>query len=309
VFVRVVARRLLSAVITVFGVSVVIFLVAQLAGDPVAIMMSGTNASLEDIQRMRRQLGYEDPLPVQYARYVGNALRGDLGVSLRYQRPVGELVVERIVVTAELAVSAMVLAAIAGLPLGILAAARARSVADRLVMVISLSGQSVPLFWLGIVLIQLIVVQLHLLPVGGWGGGDPRYLVLPALTLATFPLSRIARLTRSAMLDEILADYVRTARSKGLGARTVLYGHVLRNALLPVITVMGLQFGTLLGGAVVTETVFAWPGLGLLSVQAALARDMPLLQAIALLASLTFVLVNLLVDLLYTRLDPRIQYS
>jgi peptide/nickel transport system permease protein len=290
-------------------VSVVIFGVSHVAGDPVAIMMAGTTASAEDVDRLRSELGYDDPLPVQYFRFVQDALRGDLGISLRYNRPVVELVAERLPATAELAIVSMLMAVALGIPLGVAAAANARTLADRAIMLLTLLGQSVPLYWLGILLIQLLVTQARLLPVSGSGGGDPRYLVLPALTLATFPLARVARLTRASMLDVLQAEYLLTARAKGLTRRAILYVHGLRNALVPVLTVIGLQFGVLLGGAVVTETVFAWPGLGQLSVQAALARDLPLLQGIALLASLVFVVVDLLMDILAARLDPRIVLS
>jgi peptide/nickel transport system permease protein len=290
-------------------VSVLIFGVSHVAGDPVAIMMAGTTASAEDVDRLRSELGYDDPLPVQYFRFVQDAVRGDLGISLRYNRPVVELVAERLPATAELAIASMLMAVALGIPLGVAAAANARTPADRAIMLLTLLGQSVPLYWLGILLIQLLVTQARLLPVSGSGGGDPRYLVLPALTLATFPLARVARLTRASMLDVLQAEYLLTARAKGLTRRAILYVHGLRNALVPVLTVIGLQFGVLLGGAVVTETVFAWPGLGQLSVQAALARDLPLLQGIALLASLVFVVVDLLMDILGARLDPRIVLS
>jgi peptide/nickel transport system permease protein len=304
-----VLKRILLSLVTLCGVTAIVFVIVNAAGDPIELMLSSSSVTRQEIEQMRRELGYDRPALERFAHQVSGMVRGDLGLSLRFRRPVIDLVAERFPATVQLALGAIAVAILVGLPAGIIAATRPGGVVDRLVMMVALVGQSIPLFWLGIVLIQLAVVQLRLLPVGGRGGGDLAYMLLPAITLGTFPMARIARLVRSSMLEALGQDYIATARAKGASELRVNYLHALRNAALVIVTVIGLQIGTLLGGAVVTEAVFAWPGLGQLSVQAAQNRDMPLVQGIVLLAATVFITINLLVDLLYAVLDPRIRYS
>jgi ABC-type dipeptide/oligopeptide/nickel transport system permease component len=246
-------------------------------------------------------------LPEQYARFLGQLLTGDLGISIRFQRPAAELVWDRFGATAALAAAGLSLACLVGVPMGVLGAVRANSLIDRAVRIVALIAQAVPGFWLGLVLITVFAVQLRLLPVSG-GGGLP-HLLLPAVTLASFLVGLIIRLTRAALLDVLKQDFIRTARSKGLAEWVVAVRHALRNALIPVVTVLGLQVGTLLGGAVITEAVFAWPGIGNLAVLAIYQRDYPVVQAVVLLSAVVFVLTNLAVDLLSTWIDPRLRQA
>ena len=314
---RFLVRRLLLLVPVLMGVSVIVFLVLHLApGDPAEIML-GSQATQEDRLRLRADLGLDDPLHVQYARWLGHVVRGDLGRSLWMRRPVLGEVVVRLKATLILTATALVLSSVGGIALGLLSATRPNSWLDRTSAVASLFGASMPVFWLGIVLMVIFSLTLGWLPASGmyapYGGGDladlARHLVLPALTLAAASVTIVARLTRSAMLEVLGQDYIRTARAKGLVERRVVVRHALKNALVPIVTVIGVQAGYLLGGAVLTETVFAWPGVGTLMVQGILARDIPLVQGCVLVVALTFVLVNLFVDLLYAWLDPRIRYE
>ena len=314
---RFLLRRLLLLVPVLMGVSVIVFLVLHLApGDPAEIML-GAQATQADRLRLRAELGLDDPLHVQYARWLGHVVRGDLGRSLWMRRPVLGEVLGRLKATLILTATALVLSSIGGIALGLLSATRPNSWLDRTSAVASLFGASMPVFWLGIVLMVIFSLTLGWLPASGmyapYGGGDladlARHLVLPALTLAAASVTIVARLTRSAMLDVLGQDYIRTARAKGLVERRVVARHALKNALVPIVTVIGVQAGYLLGGAVLTETVFAWPGVGTLMVQGILARDIPLVQGCVLVVALTFVLVNLVVDLLYVWLDPRIRYE
>jgi peptide/nickel transport system permease protein len=275
------------------------------SGDPVSMLLPRDTPPAE-VEAMRRHLGLDAPLPAQYVRFLVLLARGDLGVSLHQQQPALQLVVERLPATLELAVAAFVLAVVVAVPAGILCATHRDRLPDQLVMPATLLGQSVPSFWLGIVLILVVAVQLHLLPTSG--RGTLRHLVLPAITLATYPMASIARLTRAAMLDVLGRDYVRTARAKGLGEGLVVCRHALKNAFIPVLTIAGLQLGTVLAGAVITETVFSWPGIGRLAIQAISVRDYPVVQAVVIVTAMGFVLVNLAVDLLYRVLDPRIRY-
>jgi peptide/nickel transport system permease protein len=310
-------RRLLHLGPVLLGVSVIVFVVLHLTpGDPAEVML-GSVATKEDLTRLRRELGLDRPIHVQYLTWIGHVLRGDLGRSLWMKRPVLAEVLERYRATLLLTASALLLSTLGGIALGIAAAARANSLLDRLSSVASLFGASMPVFWLGIVLMVIFSLWLGWLPASGmfapYGGGGVRdllaHLVLPAVTLAAASVTIIARLTRSAMLEVLSQDYVRTARAKGAGEWAVVVRHALKNALIPITTVVGVQAGYLLSGAVLTETVFAWPGLGTLVVQGILARDVPLVQGAVLVIALTFVLVNLAVDLLYAYLDPRIQYD
>jgi len=314
---RFLVRRLLLLVPVLMGVSLIVFLVLHLApGDPAEIML-GPQATQEDRLRLRAELGLDDPLHLQYGRWLGHVVRGDLGRSLFMRRAVLGEVLVRLKATLILTGTALVLSSIGGVALGVLSATRPNSLLDRASAVASLFGASMPVFWLGIVLMVLFSLTLGWLPASGmyqpYGGGDlvdlAQHLVLPALTLAAASVTIVARLTRSAMLEVLGQDYIRTARAKGLVERSVVIRHALKNALVPIVTVIGVQAGYLLGGAVLTETVFAWPGVGTLMVQGILARDIPLVQGCVLVVALTFVLVNLFVDVLYAWLDPRIRYE
>jgi peptide/nickel transport system permease protein len=310
-------RRLLLVAPVLLGVSVVVFLVLHLSpGDPAEIML-GPQATKEDLERLRVELGLTEPLPVQYARWLGHVAQGDLGRSLWMKRPVLGEVLIRFKATLILTSTALLLSTIGGIALGVASATRPNSALDRLSAVASLFGISMPVFWLGIVLMVVFALWLGWLPASGmyspYGGGDLRdllaHLALPAVTLAAASVTIVARLTRSTMLETLGQDYIRTARAKGVVERLVVLRHGLRNALIPIVTVVGVQAGYLLGGAVLTETVFAWPGVGTLMVQGILARDFPLVQGCVLVVALCFVLVNLAVDLVYVWLDPRIRYE
>lgn len=299
-------RRLVQTISVLLGVSVLSFGTLFLSGDP-TMLMASESWNQEQISTFRHQMGFDRPWFVQYLDFVGKAVRGDLGVSLRQQQPTGKLIAERMPATLQLAGASMAIAICVGVPLGVGAATRRGSVWDNLLMLGGLLGQSLPVFWLGLLLILVFAVGLGWFPVAGTGG--PQYLVLPAVTLGMFSTAYIARMTRSSMLEVLGRDYVRTARAKGLGRTNVVVGHALRNALIPLVTVIGLQFGALLGGAVITETIFAWPGVGRLTIQAIQSKDLPLVQACVLLLAVIFVVVNLVVDLLYAYLDPRIRLA
>jgi peptide/nickel transport system permease protein len=314
---RYVVRRLLLLVPVLLGVSVIIFMVLHLApGDPAEIML-GSQATQADLERLRAELGLTEPLYVQYVHWLGLVARGDLGRSIWMKRPVLAEVLGRFKATLVLTGAALVLSTLGGLALGIASAVRPNSLLDRLSAVASLFGASMPVFWLGIVLMVIFALWLGWLPASGmfapYGGGDLRdllvHLALPAVTLAAASVTIIARLTRSTMLETLGQDYIRTARAKGVVERAVVLRHGLKNALIPIVTVVGVQAGYLLGGAVLTETVFAWPGVGTLMIQGILARDFPLVQGCVLVVALSFVVINLAVDLLYAWLDPRIRYE
>ncbi len=296
--------RLLRTVIVVWGVVTVVFVVARLSGDPISLLVAPETPPAE-IQALRDRLGLNDPLPIQYAVFLRQAVRGDFGTSLRYRQDALQVVLDRVPATLQIAAAAFAFAVLVALPVGILSAVRPNSIFDNVAMLLALVGQAVPTFFLGIVLILLFAVRFGWFPTSGLG--SPAGLVLPAITLGAFAAASIARLTRSAMLEVLGQDYVRTARAKGLGERSVVRGHALRNALVPVVTIMGLQFGTLLGGSVVTETVFALPGIGRLIIQSIGNRDYPVVQAGVFLIAVAFVVVNLVVDVLYAVLDPRIR--
>jgi peptide/nickel transport system permease protein len=314
---RYLARRLLLLVPVLAGVSIIIFMVLHLSpGDPVEIML-GAQATQEDRRRLRADLGLDQPLHVQYVRWLGHVVQGDLGRSLWMKRPVLAEVLLRFKATLILTGTALVLSTTVGLALGVASATRPNSLLDRVSATASLFGASMPSFWLGIVLMVVFALQLGWLPASGmyapYGGGDLpdllAHLILPAITLAAASVTIIARLTRATMLETLGQDYIRTARAKGVVERAVVLRHGLGNALIPIVTVIGVQAGYLLGGAVLTETVFAWPGVGTLMVQGILARDFPLVQGCVLVVALSFVLINLAVDLLYAWLDPRIRYE
>ena len=299
------------------GVSIVIFGVLHLSpGDPAEIML-GSQATKEDLVRLRESLGLNEPLPIQYVHWMGHVVRGDLGRSIWMKRPVLPEVLGRLGATLLLTGTALLHSTAGGLALGVASAAWPRSLLDRLSAVASLFGASMPSFWLGIVLMVIFALWLGWLPASGmyasYGGGGLgdllSHLILPAVTLAAASITIIARLTRSTMLETLGQDFVRTARAKGVAESGVLLRHGLKNALIPIVTVVGVQAGYLLGGAVLTETVFAWPGVGTLMVQGILARDFPLVQGCVLVVALAFAVINLAVDLLYAWLDPRIRYE
>ncbi len=297
-------RRLAQSLVVLLGISVVVFVILHLTGDPTLLLLP-PDASAEEIAKFRRAMGFDDPLYLQYWRFLRGALRGDFGTSLRHDEPALGLVWQRMPATIELTAVALGVALVLAIPAGIVSAAFRNTALDYVSTVLALVGQAMPTFWLGIMLILIFSVGLHLLPSSGRGG--PANLVLPALTLGLFTTARIMRLTRSGMLEVLGQDYVRTARAKGVGERRVVWKHALKNAGIPIVTIVGLELGTLLGGAVITETIFAWPGVGRLSVQAIYNRDYPVVQASVFLLASIFVLVNLVVDVLYTYLDPRIR--
>ena len=299
-------RKLLHTAFVALGVVTLAFAALRLSGDPAATMLPG-DATVDQLQALRRELGLDQPIYVQYLQFLGGALRGDFGTSFRHQQPALGLVLERLPATLELAFAALFLAVLVALPLGILAAIRRGRAVDAAAMGFAIVGQSTPTFWMGIMLILIVSVELGWLPTSGRGVLD--HLILPAITLGTQFAALLARLTRTSMLEVLSQDFLITARAKGLRERTVVLRHALKNAGVPVITLAGLQFGTLLGGAVVTETVFAWPGVGRLAVQSILVRDYPVVQAGVFVLALSFVTINLLVDLLYGQLDPRIRHA
>ncbi len=300
-------RRLVLAVPTLVGVTLVVFALIRLVpGDPARLVL-GLQASEEEVQRLRVQLGLDQPLPVQYARFLARLLQGDLGRSVVTGEPVLREIGARLPATVQLAVASTVVATLAGVAAGVVSATRQSSWWDYAVMTVALFGISLPVFWLGLMLMLLFSVHLRWLPAGGYG--TPAHLVLPTVTLAAFSVAIIARMTRSSLLEVLHQDYVRTAWAKGLSSRAVVLRHALKNALIPVVTVIGLQFGGLLGGAILTETVFAWPGMGRLLVGAIVARDYPVVQGTVLVFAALFTLVNLAVDVLYAYVDPRIHYG
>jgi peptide/nickel transport system permease protein len=301
---RFLLRRLAQLALVLVGVSVVVFSIVRLTGDPVVIFL-GENATAQAVAEMRAELGLDRPIHVQYARFLGNALRGDFGISLRYRQSALSLFLERLPATLELTAAALALSILVGLPVGVTAALRPNSLFDGLVRAFSLVGQAIPGFYLGLVSIIVLGAHLKLLPTGG--RGTLAQLILPASTLAAYQIAVVARFARGAMLEVLGEDFVRTARAKGLARLRVIVGHALRNALIPVVTILALQFGTLLSGAVVTETVFSWPGVGRLAVQAISTRDFAVVQVTVMITAALFVVINLLTDVLYVMLDPRIR--
>lgn len=299
-------KRLWHTAYVIVGISVISFFFIHLSGDPVMLMLPG-DASDHEIEELREQLGFNDPLHVQYARFAINAVQGDFGDSLYYHVPVMELIAERLPASLELAVSAMIFALVLAIPLGILSAVKRGSMLDMGSMFGALIGISMPHFWLGIMMMLLFSIHLGWLPTSG--RGSFAHLIMPAISLGLSLMAMFARLTRSVMLEILSLDYIRTARAKGLKEQVIIYKHALKNALIPLVTVAGMQFGFLIGGTVIIETVFAWPGLGRLVIQAIFGRDYPLVQGIVFVFSIIFVGINLLVDILYVYLDPQINYN
>jgi peptide/nickel transport system permease protein len=297
------ASRLAQTVLVVFLALTAVFFMSRLGGDPVLLFLP-TDIQAKDVEEFRQRLGFNDPLTVQYARFMGGALRGDFGESLRYRRDAMGLVLERLPATLLLAATAVGLTLLVAVPVGVLSAVRRNTLVDHVGTVVTVLGQAVPGFWLGLMLIYVFSVQLRWLPTGGTG--TLAHLVMPSVVLAAFFSARIARLTRSALLDALGEDYVLTARAKGLGEARVIGKHTLRNSAIPIVTLAGLEIGQLLGGAVIAETIFAWPGLGRLAVQALLNRDFPVVLAAVFVTSVAYTLINLVVDVLYGWLDPRV---
>ena len=303
---RYLIRRLLQALLVLFAVSLLSFALVYVSGDPVRALVP-IDASPEDIEIVRRGFGLDRPLPVQYLTFLARAVRGDLGESFKYRTNSLELVVRRLPNTILLAVASVTLALAVAIPMGVAAGTRRRSLVDHVATGISMVMISTPSFWLGILLILLFADWLRVLPASG--AGSVRHLAMPATALGASSLGLITRLVRATMADALRQRYITTAHAKGLSRARVHYHHALRNCLVPTVTVVGLQFGALLGGAVVIETVFAWPGVGWLLIQAINARDLPLIRSAVLVVATFFVLINLAVDLLYGVLDPRIRYT
>lgn len=301
-----IARRIVLSLLTIFLAISLMFIVLHLGGDPVLLLVP-LDASQEYIDRMRVQWGLNDPLWLQYAHFVGKAVLGDFGVSLKYNVPALSLVADRLPATALLAFVSIVFAVVVGVPLGFLSALKKNSLTDKLSNIGSVLGQSVPSFWLGLILILVFSVNLHWLPTGGMG--TPEQLVMPGLTLGLYSLGRVVKLTRSSVLEVLRAEYVRTARAKGLSEQVVLFRHVLRNASIPIVTIIGLQMSGLIGGAIIVETIFAWPGLGRLIIQSIQFRDFPTAQAAVFFTAVTVSAINLIVDMLYGVLNPRVTYE
>ena len=316
------------------GVSIVVFvMVRAIPGDPAQILL-GQAATPAQVAEVRDRLGLDEPLPVQYLVFIKGALTGDLGDSIVVGQPVTAVLLERFPATLELTLAALLLAVAVGVPVGVIAAVRQYSLLDKITSVVALTGVSMPVFWLALVLVVLFTVQIDLLPFPGRVGGEVsftsytglylldtlitlnfpafwdvlRHLILPAIALGTIPMAVITRMTRSSMLEVMNEDYVRTARAKGVVPWRVVFRHALRNAMLPTITVIGLQFGLLMGGAILTETIFGWPGVGQISIESVFRRDYAMIQGVVLYGAAFFVLVNLLVDVLYAVLDPRVRY-
>lgn len=303
-----IGNKVFATLIVLLGVSVVSFLILELVpGDPVQVMLGQSGASAAQMTQLRHQLGLDQPIYLQYWRFLSHAVRGDLGTSIVQQQPVVQLIIEQLPATIELTVAGMGVAIVLGITTGVVAAIRPNSLVDSAIMIVATIGIAVPSFWLALLLILAFAVAVHWLPAAG--GEGLSHLILPAIALGFGTAAVIARLTRSSMLDVLGQDYIVTARAKGLPQRIVVYRHALKNALIPVITVVGLQFGTLLSGAVIIETVFARPGIGRLAVDAILNKDYPLVQGTILVAAAAYVLANLAVDLLYGVVDPRMRHE
>lgn len=321
-----IARRLLQSLVVILGVTLISFIALHMGGDPTNLYVN-ERASPAEIAATRAKLGFDKPLPVQYLIFLGGLVQGSVGESLTYKTPAMDVVLERLPATIELTMYAMVIAIVAAIPFGVVAALKRGTAIDGGIMTVAMFGQSVPSFWLGIMLILTVGLGLGWLPISGHVpviapllAGDIstavrnipdalRYLTMPGLTIAFFSLSRNARLVRSSMLEVLGQDFVRTARAKGLSESSVVIGHALRNAWLPFVTMIGLEFGFLLSGVVVVETIFSWPGVGRLVFNAINQRDIPLVQAAVILFSLVFIFLNLAVDLFYARLDPRVRLA
>jgi len=299
-------KRLAWALLVLLGISGVVFVVVHLSGDPAALYMS-PEGTKDDYELLRSALGFDRPLAEQYGLFLWRAAKGDFGRSLRHQQPTLPLVLARFPATLGLTLAAMILALLLAIPLGLLSALHRDSILDTGGMMFALAGQCMPTFWLGILLILVFAVQLRWFPV--YGGDGPATLVLPAVTLGVWAMARTARITRSSMLDVLHQDFLRTARAKGVGEWAVVLRHALRNCAIPIVTALGLELGNLLGGAVITEAVFAYPGIGRLAVEAVVNKDVPLIQAVVLTVASAVLLLNILIDVVYVLLDPRIRLA
>jgi ABC-type dipeptide/oligopeptide/nickel transport system permease component len=298
------AYRLGRTLVALWLVSTVVFVVMRLSGDPAPLLLP-PDAPHSEILRLRTELGLDRPMPVQYGVFLGTLVQGDFGRSIRFKTPALTVVIERLPATLELGLVSFGLAILIAIPIGLLSAVYRNTALDQVAMGVALVGQSAPTFFIGILFILLISVKAGLVPTSG--RGDWNQLLLPALTLGLFGMASVARLTRSAVLEVLRADYIRTARAKGLAETLVIAKHTLKNAAIPIVTITGLQFGGLLAGSVVTETVFAWPGIGRLAIQSIYNRDYPVVQCVVLLSAALFVVVNLAIDVIYGLLDPRIR--
>lgn len=306
---RYVVRRLLQSLIVVFGVSIVVFGMLFMTGDPAEVILgqAADHMTIQQIEEFRVKMGFDRPWYVQYASFIGKALHGDFGYSFIRHQPAFEVITDRLPATIKLAAFAFALSLLVSIPLGVLSAIRPHKPLDRIATVLALVGQSIPSFWLGILLIIFFGVHLKWLPISG--SGTWQHLIMPGITLAAFPIARNMRLTRSSMLDFMQRDFVRTARAKGITEGRVVIAHVLRNSLLPIVTAIGLELGFLLGGSVITETIFGWPGVGREIVLAIGSKDFYVVQAGVIMLALMFAAVNLIVDLAYSVIDPRIRFG
>jgi peptide/nickel transport system permease protein len=304
--IRYVLRRLLQAGVVAFFVTVIAFGSLWLTGDPTSAILAGQELTPEAVELFRRQMGFDRPLHEQYLDYLGGVLQGDLGVSLLQGVDNARLIAQTLPATIQLTIASTIITLLVGIPIGVISALKRNQKTDRAVMLGALVAQSMPEFWLGLVLILVFAVSLHWLPVSGGGGIE--YLIMPAITLSVVSIARNARMVRSSLLDVLNEDYIRTARSKGLIERIVLYRHALKNAMLPVLTLIGIDIGYRLGGTIVVETVFAWPGMGRMMFQAIQSKDITLVQGSLVVLAFLVVLVNLVVDLLYMWFDPKVRY-
>ncbi|MBX3070831.1 MAG: ABC transporter permease [Thermomicrobiales bacterium] len=298
-------QRLIRGILVLLAVSLIVFVLMHLTGDPAALMVP-EGATADEVAEVRERMGFDRPILVQYVIFLKRAVTGDFGYSYRIQRPAFDLVVERIPATLRLMAASVGVSLAVALPVGVIAATHRNSLFDRISMVMILFGQSMPTFWFGIMAILIFPVRLGWLPTSGYKG--PSYLVLPAITLGLYTSAVIARVLRSSLIEVLSRDYIRTARAKGLAGRQVLLRHAVKNAAIPVITVVGLQIGYLMGGSIITETVFGYPGMGLLAIQAIRGQDIPVLQSFVIFVAAIIVAINFLVDIAYMYLDPRVRY-
>lgn len=301
-----ISKRLLQAIFVLLGVSLVAFIILHLSGDPLSLLIS-SGATPEQEAEIRTKMGLDDPLYIQYFRFLVQILHGDFGESLYYKQSTLSLIMNRLPATIQLTFAGILVAIVIGIPLGIIAATKKGSVVDSVVRIIAICGQAIPSFWLGLMMILIFSVKLKWLPTSG--RGTFAQMIMPAITVGLFSMASVCRLTRSTMIETLKTDYIRTAKAKGLHKARIIVVHALRNSLLPVVTTIGMEIGHLLGGTLLTETIFSWPGIGSLAVQAITNRDYPLVQTAVLITAFMFVIVNLIVDLLYAVIDPRIDVT
>ena len=301
-----ISKRLLQAIFVLLGVSLVAFIILHLSGDPLSLLIS-SGATPEQEAAIRTKMGLDDPLYIQYFRFLAQILHGDFGESLYYKQSTLSLIMNRLPATIQLTFAGILVATVIGIPLGIIAATKKGSVVDSVVRIIAICGKAIPSFWLGLMMILIFSVKFKWLPTSG--RGTFAQMIMPAITVGLFSMASVCRLTRSTMIETLKTDYIRTAKAKGLHKARIIVVHALRNSLLPVVTTIGMEIGHLLGGTLLTETIFSWPGIGSLAVQAITNRDYPLVQTAVLITAFMFVIVNLIVDLLYAVIDPRIDVT